>query len=128
MRPFYWAAGAILLLSLVLANGNHAAAQRYAGPDYTNISQAINVTAAYLSTVNKSTYLIFSPNMAQPYRYFDQAVNASKTDPSLAYAYLADARQSAEQQQAQIYGYRTDSFWVVLVLFLASFAVLYFLM
>ena len=113
---------------MILAPGaQHAAGAQYAGAR-SNMSYAINYTAAYLSTVNKSAYLIFYPDMGQPYSYFDQAVNLSKSNQSAAYSLLAKARASALQQEDKIYAYRDGSFWIMLVMFVASSILLYLLM
>ncbi len=130
MKPIYIAAGAALLLAAVIVGYAYPANSEYAGSNTSkNISAAINSTREYLNIVNKSAYVIFYPNMEQPYAYLDGAVNAtSKKNYSDAYSLLAKARASASEQKSIIYKYRSETFWIMLVAFIASLAVLYFIM
>ncbi len=122
MKILYIAIGSILLLFLFILNAFAS------GASNTNISIAINSTGSFLNTVNKSTYLFFSPNLSQAYGYLDNAINVSKTDPNAAYPLLNSAMQSAQEQENKIDSYRNDSFIVMLVLFVVCIGILYIMM
>jgi len=91
----------------------------------TNFLLALNKTLAYIETVNQSNYLVFYPNLQQAYSYARMANSTFSGDPVQAYALLLDARESAAVQLDHIYSYRTASFYVMLILTIATGVWLY---
>ena len=81
-----------------------------------NLTAAINRTTAYVNEVNQSAYLIFYPHLTSAYNYISNATNISRTDPAYAYALLAEAMSSAQQELNRINSYRTDSFYALAVI------------
>lgn len=83
-----------------------------------NLTNTINSTSSFLNTVNRSSYLVFYPDMSQAYDYLYLAENQS--NESYSYALLAKARYSAKSQLDRINSYREISLYVLI----ASAAVL----
>jgi hypothetical protein len=81
----------------------------------TNIGEAINSTAAIISKVNQSGYLIFYPNLTQAYSYLSLAKNESNINTSITLSLLAKASQSAQAQQALIDQYKMVSLYALVV-------------
>ena len=132
MKARYIAAGAfLLLLYFVFVSAQHGKSTvsfATIGASNGTINIAINETYAYIQLVNESGYLIFSPNLTQAYNYYYRAVNLSANDPDTAVTLLAQAKQSASQQQQLIYGYRDTSFIVMAVLTVVSALILAYFM
>jgi hypothetical protein len=130
MKYSYIAAGSFLLFFLffsVMITSTHAASYGNATQN-SSIEIAINNTGTYLTTVNRSAYLIFYPDMTQPYMYYNEAINASKNDTPLAYSLLAEAKGSAQYQENKIYTYRYYSFFIMIALSVVFALLLYYVM
>lgn len=122
MRITYLAIGFLLFLFLFLHFAN-------ADSTNSNLSRAINYTASYIEIVNESAYLIFYPNLTGSYYYYNQAINASKSNNSShAYALLHKARDVADVQLAMINRYRTTSLYVLIAITIILGIILYVLM
>jgi hypothetical protein len=90
-----------------------------------SISNQINATAAYISLVNKSAYIIFYPNLSSAYYYLSKAKNLSTSDPAGAEAMLQKARASAAAQLYSMYKYRSKAVAVLVVTALVLAIALY---
>lgn len=108
---------------LLLAAGAPGTAQQSA-----NIITYYNTTSAYVAQVNQSTYLIFKPNLTQAYIYLDQAntlLSSNTTNTTRVAQLLQSASASATTAQQKIYGYRTLSAVVMIILTIIVAFVLY---
>lgn len=85
-----------------------------------NLGQAINTTAAFITRVNQSGYLIFYPNLTGAYHYLDLAKMQPANNTAQAYNLLAQARSSAQSQLNSIDAYKKYSLYATV----ASAAVL----
>jgi hypothetical protein len=90
-----------------------------------SINATINKTEALLNIANRSSYLVFYPNLNKPYSYLTKAKSIAKEDPGLAYTLLGLAYNDTQQQINYLNSYKTDSFYVMLVLTIISAYVLY---
>lgn len=91
----------------------------------SNLTAAINGTAAYVKTVNQSAYVAFYPNMTDAYMYLSDArSNASDGNYANAYALLGLARSSAHDQLQKINEYRYATLVVLAAILIALWMVL----
>ncbi|MCL4404912.1 hypothetical protein M1583_02895 [Candidatus Marsarchaeota archaeon] len=90
-----------------------------------SINASINRTEQILNIANKSSYLIFYPNLAKPYSYLAKAQSIAKEDPGLAANLLQIAYNDTQEQIDYINGYRYDSLYVMLLLTAISAYALY---
>ena len=112
----------LLMMPLLLFFGSNNTST---SNNIANFSLALNKTLAYIGNVNQSNYLIFYPKLEQAYSYVSRANSTFSKDPTQAYALLLDARESAAMQLDHMYNYRTISFYVMLVVTIATGAWLY---
>ncbi|MEM3839271.1 MAG: hypothetical protein QXF01_01690 [Candidatus Micrarchaeaceae archaeon] len=111
-----------LPLSILLLQTNTV---NYSG---SNASAAFDHALNYVNYVNKSAYLIFSPNLSAAYEYLNKSNELSSSSPSEAIEYANKAIQSASEQYRTINSYRAYSFAAVLAFTAAVAAALYFFM
>ncbi len=118
------------------AYANAANLSSSSDPTYnvSSINNSINQTREYIQTVNRSAYLIFYPNLSLAQSYLNKSISLQSNAiipsqekaveiPSL----LAKAKQSAYQQQINIYKYRAISFKVLVIALIITLVVLYFI-
>ncbi len=124
------AAGAFLIYySFNAANATTGASRLSAvQPAQANITKAINITASYIEQVNKSSYLVFYPNLKQAYTYLDKAEGIKNEDPSLAFSTLNMAYSSAQGQLASIDRYEYISLYITIILTAITAIALYLIM
>lgn len=94
----------------------------------SSINATINRTAALLNIANRSSYLIFYPNLQKPYSYLAKAKSVAKENPGLAYSLLALAYNNTNAQIKQLNSYRYVSLYVMLILTAISAYFLYRIM
>ncbi|OJI07947.1 MAG: hypothetical protein BK997_01460 [Candidatus Micrarchaeum sp. ARMAN-1] len=90
-----------------------------------SINASINKTESLLNIANRSSYLVFYPNLQKPYSYLAKAKSIAKEDPGLAATLLAMADNDTQQQIANLNSYRYGSLWVMIILTLISAYALY---
>ncbi|MCL4372201.1 hypothetical protein M1373_02685 [Candidatus Marsarchaeota archaeon] len=93
-----------------------------------SINASINKTESLLNEVNKSSYLIFYPNLKQAYSDLSKAKSIANEDPGLAENLLNLSYASAQSQLSSINKYRNISFVIMLLLTAVSAVALYRLM
>ncbi len=94
----------------------------------SNFSATFNSTLSYISTVNRSAYLVFYPNLTAAYGELYMARENYSTDAPLAYSHIANARTDAASQLARIDSYRPLALGAMVVLSAAAAAWLYVVM
>ena len=119
--------GAVLLAYGAYYNSRLGISLQQATPSLNgnSINVSINKTEALLSIANRSSYLVFYPNLAKPYSYLAKAKSIAKEDPGLATTLLAMADNDTQQQIAHLNSYRYGSLWVMIILTLISAYALY---
>jgi hypothetical protein len=123
MKLVYKAAGIFLLLFSVFSFAQQPQLSQNNG-----INQSINQTAAYISIVNQSGYLLFSPNLTTAYSDLSEAQNVSRSNPAQALALLAEAHQSAQQQLQYLDSEKNTSFTVLAIITVVLAIALYYVM
>ena len=93
-----------------------------------NFSASFNSTLAYIGMVNRSSYVVFYPNLTGAYASLASARADYSTNASAAYMHLSAAHEDAATELAKIYSYRVYSFIVMVVLVAASATALYLVM
>ncbi len=95
---------ALVLFSLLSYGVTSAQQPSIGAPNYT-VAEA-NATIAnvskYISTLNISSYLIFTPDLKSAYAYLSKAKSTYKTSPSAAVSYALQAEASARQAYEEI--------------------------
>lgn len=98
--------------------------------NYT-VAQA-NATIAnvskYISTINISSYLIFTPNLKSAYAYLSEAKSTYKTSPPAAVSYALQAEAAAQQAYGELGTYRTISFYAMVAFTIVAAVFLYVFM
>ena len=105
--------------SPVVLPSNHVSAQ---------LLMQINSTQAYIRMVNQSAYFIFYPNLAQSYKYLDEANSIAPVNQSKAVELLALARSSAHDSLVSIDRYRLVSLIALIAITLVSSIGMYMFM
>jgi hypothetical protein len=117
------------ILAMLIFYGISAHAQSQIGVvSSTNITVAINTTAAFINRVNQSGYLVFYPNLAEAYNYLNLARQNSQTNTQYAYLLLTNANGSAQAELNRINQYKSDSLYVLIVSAILLAIMLYILM
>ncbi|MEM0154659.1 MAG: hypothetical protein QW814_02385 [Methanothrix sp.] len=119
--------GAILLAYGAYYNSRLGISLQQAAPSIAgnSINASINKTEELLNIANRSSYLVFYPNLQKPYSYLAKAKSIAKEDPGLATTLLALADNDTQQQIAHLNSYRYGSLWVMIILTLISAYALY---
>ncbi len=129
---------AILLLIVIFLAYAYGAAKLYNGPsintsiysvkNLSNFSEVYNTTLKYVNLVNKSSYIVFYPNLKGAYVNLSKAKNLSKENPAEAYSLLENSYHSASVQLKKISKYRLPTLIILIVLTILSSLYLYHLM
>jgi hypothetical protein len=119
--------GAVLLAYGAYYNSRLGISLQQATPSVmgNSINVSINKTEALLTLANRSSYLVFYPNLQKPYSYLAKAKSIANEDPGLAATLLAMADNATQQQMAHLNSYRYGSLWVMIILMLISAYALY---
>ncbi len=95
---------------------------------YAQANSIIANVTNYVSLVNASSYLIFSPNLTLSYAYLNEATTTYRTSPSAAAEYAFKAQDLAQQQYGIIQNYKKSSIYIIAAIAIVSFLILYVLM
>ena len=108
----------LAILSLpVLVN---AASIHTAEYNFSEANASLNNATAYVSMVNQSSYLIFSPKLNQSYSYLGEARKLLNSTPGSSILYSKLAISSARQAYSNITLYRGYGFLGALVFTIIS--------
>ncbi len=83
------------------------------GPAINSISGAntlLSNATAYVSTINQSGYLIFTPNLVKSYSYLSKAGRYLNSSPQSSMLYSNLAIESARESYGNIIAYRNYAF------------------
>ena len=96
-------------------------ASQISSSNYTSVQANATITAAYsyVNSVNESGYLIFEPNLAEPYSYLAKAQELVNSSPNAAVVDAQTALSLAKQQYSTISSYRQDSFPIAAIFTIA---------
>ncbi|ASI13565.1 membrane protein [Candidatus Mancarchaeum acidiphilum] len=129
---------AVLLLLIIFLAYAYGSERLYGGPsvntsiysvnNINNFSEVYNTTLKYVTLVNKSSYIVFYPNLKGAYANLSKAKNLSKENPAVAYSLLEDSYKSASLQLKRIGTYRLPTLIILIVLTALSSLYLYYLM
>ena len=125
--PLRWDAMKLLLaIVLTFLLSMSAMAQQISQGDYnsTYANKTVSSAYSYVTTVNESSYLIFSPHLSEAYMYLGMASGNVTSNPSLAVNYANRATAIAREQYAEISHYRYESSIVMSIITVAIFALL----
>ena len=116
---FFVLASVLLLAGSQLYNQNYTVQQ-------ANFSLA--QAESYISSVNQSSYLVFSPNLSTAYSYLNRAQELQNSSPTLAVSYAQLATTQASIAYGQISSYKRYAALITLFLTAWVGALLYVLM
>ncbi len=97
----------------------------HANTTNTSINASINRTESILNIANRSSYLIFYPDLSKPYSYLAKAKSIAKQDPGLASTLLSIAYNDTQAQINKLNSYRLPSLYIMIVLTAISAYALY---
>lgn len=123
MRP----ASIILVLLFILAAPFSVFAQSLGPQNYTyaRANTTLSNATAYLSRINDSGYLVFTPNLRQAYSYLGTAKLLLNKSPQGSVLYSNLAVKSARRAYGNIESYRETSILGALVFTIAMGLILY---
>ncbi len=105
----------LIIISVAAIMQPYAASIRAQSYTKSQANLTISNVTEYIAMVNESSYLIFSPNLAQAYSYIGKAQNALNDSPDLAVRYAQLANISAGSAYDAIGQYKNYSLLAMLV-------------
>lgn len=115
----------VLLLLLAAPLALHAESIGAGGYTVAEANSTFANASAYVTTVNRSAYLVFYPDLKQSYSYLDKAGTLLNRSPSQSILYSNMAVRSAKVAYANIGPYRQASAAAALVFTLFMVFLLY---